>query len=506
MTATDLDVIIIGAGLSGIGAARYLKRKCKGKSFAILEGKPRMGGTWDLFRYPGIRSDSDMHTMGYAFKAWTNPKAISDGESIRNYIIETAQENDLTRHMRFEHKVLSADWSSDEGRWTLTIDHAGEEVTLTCKFIFSCSGYYKHEEGYLPEWEGYDSFKGECVHPQFWPETLDYTGKRVVIIGSGATAVTLLPTLAEKAAHVVQLQRSPTFVVSRPGEDAFANKLRKYLPDLLAYKLTRLRTILMSRVMRKRMSKDIAATKRLLIGGVAKQLGDSCDWKTHFVPSYLPGQQRICMVPDGDMFKAIRGGKASVVTGEIVSFNEAGIRLTSGEQVDADIIITATGLVMEFMGGVAVSVDGQRVDPSKLLIYKGFMYSNIPNMIYFRGYTNASWTLKVDLVAEYACRLLKLMDRRGISQVTPLATEEDFAQPKPSNAFISGYVVRTAHLMPKHGSRFPWVHEQDYFWDRKTLLRGKVDDGTLRLGGATRVEFPPAQRDQQAAVPAVAAE
>ncbi|RYE51747.1 MAG: NAD(P)/FAD-dependent oxidoreductase [Hyphomicrobiales bacterium] len=498
-----LDVVIIGAGLSGIGAARYLKRRLPGKSFLILESKPRMGGTWDLFRYPGIRSDSDMHTMGYAFKPWKHPKAISEGSSIVSYIKETATENDIDRHIRYEQKVVSASWSSAQSHWTLEIQQADGSIgRLSCSFIFSCAGYYNHHEGYLPEWAGYHDYKGTLVHPQFWPENLDYAGKRVVIVGSGATAVTLSPALAEKAAHVTQLQRSPTYVVSRPSEDAFNTVLKMFLPAQLAYSATRWRTIIAGRLRAKRMAKDPKAVKKMLVDMAAAEAGPDCDPR-HFTPDYWPGQQRICRVPDGDMFKSIRDKKVSIVTDQIDRFDATGIQLKSGGRLDADIIITATGLVLQSLGGVKYFVDGQAIAPGKLLMFKGFMYSNMPNLIYFTGYFNASWTLKVDLVADYACRLLKYMDETGAKQVTPVADNETFAKPGRPNRFLSGYIKRAAGRVPKMGADFPWFTEQNYFWDRKTLLRGKVDDGTLDFSGPKPITLPPLQRadevQQQAA-------
>ncbi len=494
MAKADFDVLIIGAGLSGIGVARYLKVKCPDKRFAILEGKARMGGTWDLFRYPGVRSDSDMHTMGYAFRPWTQAKAIADGNAILDYIQETAQENGLAQHIRYQHKVLSAAYSSKTQNWTLQVDHAGLQKTLTCNFLLSCAGYYKHGEGYLPEWPGYDDYQGIRIHPQFWPEDLDYTGKTIALIGSGATAVTLTPALAEKAAHVYQVQRSPTYIVSRPAEDKVANSLRRWLPERLAYPITRWKTILAGARRRKKMARNVEGTKRLLVGDVLKELGQGQDWKKHFVPSYMPGQQRICAVPDGDMFKTLREGKATMVTGHIERFTETGLLMQDGTKIDADIVITATGLVLEFMGGIQVSVDEQAIDPSKLLIYKGFMYSNVPNLIYFTGYTNASWTLKVDLVADFACRLLRHMDRKGYRQVVPRAGDDEFGSINRALKFTSGYVLRSAHRMPKHGKAFPWIHEQDYFWDRKILRRGKVDDGTLKFSDGAVVILPAAQQ------------
>jgi monooxygenase len=492
------DVIIIGAGLSGIGAARYLKTRLPNKSFAILETKPRMGGTWDLFRYPGIRSDSDMHTMGYAFKPWKHPKAISEGPAIVSYIKETAAENDLDRHIRYQHKVIRASWSSQDSLWTLEVEQAhGHRGRMHASFIFSCAGYYSHDEAYLPQWAGYSDYKGTLVHPQFWPDDLDYAGKRIVIIGSGATAVTLAPSLAETAAHVTQLQRSPTYVVSRPSEDAFNTFLKMFLPSQLAYSATRWRTIIAGRLRAKRMMKDPKGVKQMLIDLAARQAGPGCDPK-HFTPDYWPGQQRICRVPDGDMFKAIRSGKVSLVTDQIERFDAAGIQLQSGKRLDADIIITATGLVLQALGGVRYEVDGQSIAPHKLLMFKGFMYSNMPNLIYYTGYFNASWTLKVDLVADYACRLLQHMDETGARQVTPVATNETFAKPGRPNRFISGYIRRAAHKMPKMGADFPWFTEQNYFWDRKVLLRGPVDDGTLAFSGPKPIVLPSLQRADEA--------
>jgi cation diffusion facilitator CzcD-associated flavoprotein CzcO len=501
-----LDVVIVGAGLSGIGAARYLKTRLPKKSFAILESKPRMGGTWELFRYPGIRSDSDMHTMGYAFKPWNHPKAISDGDAILDYIHETAAENGLLPHIRFEHRLLGASWSSARSEWTLEVQRGdGSSARMRCGFLFSCAGYYRHDEGYLPNWPGYGDFTGTVVHPQFWPHDLDWSGKRVVIVGSGATAVTLAPVLAEKAAHVTQLQRSPTYMVTRPSVDALAETLRRWLPAKLAYQLVRWKNILRTRVLIRRMMRDLAGTKRLMVGLAKRQAGLACDIR-HLTPDYMPGQQRICRVADGDFFKAIRAGRLSLVTGEIERFDATGIRLKSGQRLEADIVITATGLVLQALGGSAYEVDGQAIDPGKLLIFKGFMYSNVPNLIYFTGYTNASWTLKVDLVADYACRLLKHMDKTGAKKVTARAAEEIFQQPGRPNSFISGYVRRMAHRMPRHGAAYPWIHEQNYFWDRKTLLHGRVDDGTLDFSGPKPVVLPPSQQAETEAVLPLAAE
>jgi cation diffusion facilitator CzcD-associated flavoprotein CzcO len=357
----------------------------------------------------------------------------------------------------------------------------------------SCAGYYRHDEGYLPSWSGYEDYKGTLVHPQFWPDDVDWTDKRVVIVGSGATAVTLSPVLAEKAAHVWQLQRSPTYMVTRPAVDSLAETLKRWLPDTLAYQLVRWRNILRNRFLIKQMTRDLAGAKLRLVQLAKAQAGPACDIKD-LMPDYMPGQQRICRIADGDFFKAMRGGKLTLVTDEIERFDASGIRLKSGRRLDADIVITATGLVLQALGGAAYEVDGQAIDPGKLLIFKGFMYSNVPNLIYFTGYTNASWTLKVDLVADYACRLLAHMDKTGAKQVTAWASEEVFRQPGRPSTFISGYVRRAARRMPKAGPAYPWIHEQNYFWDRKTLLRGKVDDGTLDFSGPKPVVLPASQR------------
>jgi monooxygenase len=497
MTIERFDVIIVGAGLSGIGAARYLKTRLPGKSFVILETKPRLGGTWDLFRYPGIRSDSDMHTMGYAFKPWEHPKAISEAGAILQYIQETAAENDLGPHIRFQHRIISAAWSSEQSLWTLEVENAdGSLIRLQTPFIFSCAGYYNHDEAYLPEWPGYHDYKGTLVHPQFWPEDLDYAGKRIVIVGSGATAVTLAPALAEKAAEVVQLQRSPSYVVSRPSEDALNTFLKMVLPAKLAYQATRWRTIITGRLRASRFARDPKRAKQTLIDLVKGEIGD-CDIR-HFTPDYWPGQQRICRVPDGDMFKAIKSGKVKMVTDHIERFDATGIRLKGGAHLDADIIITATGLVLQALGGVKYSVDGQAIEPGRLIVYKGLMYSNVPNLIYFTGYFNASWTLKVDLVADFACRLLKHMDETGAKQVVPRADNEVFAKEPRKMPFISGYIRRAAGRVPRQGAAFPWITESNYFWDRKTLLRGPVEGDALEFSGPKAIVLPPLQRAEPA--------
>jgi cation diffusion facilitator CzcD-associated flavoprotein CzcO len=478
------DVLIVGAGLSGIGAGYHLQQKCPGKSYAILEGRDCIGGTWDLFRYPGIRSDSDMFTLGYSFKPWTEAKAIADGPNILNYVRETAVENGIDKKIRFNHRVRHASWSSPEARWTVEAERtvgegAAETLRFTCNFLFMCSGYYKYEEGYTPEFAGSADFAGRIVHPQKWPGDLDYKGKRVVVIGSGATAVTLVPEMAKTAAHVTMLQRSPTYVVARPAEDALANKLRRNLSAKLAYHLIRWRNVLFGMYFFQLSRRKPERVKQLILGGVKMALGPDYDVATHFTPRYNPWDQRLCLVPDGDLFKAIRDRQASVVTNEIDTFTKSGIKLKDGSQLDADIIVTATGLNLQVLGGLEVSVDGRMVDFSKTLNYKGMMYSDVPNMASAFGYTNASWTLKCDLTCEYVCRLINYMDRHGYKQCMPHNLDPSISE-LPSLDFSSGYVQRSIAKMPKQGSKRPWRLYQNYALDIVTLRYGKVDDGVMQ--------------------------
>ncbi|WP_410051289.1 flavin-containing monooxygenase [Bradyrhizobium sp. SZCCHNR1051] len=484
MSTEHVDVLIVGAGLSGIAAAYHLQHKCPGKHFAILEGRGAIGGTWDLFRYPGIRSDSDMYTLGYSFKPWTDPKAIADGPQILKYVQDTATDNGIDRHIRFNHRVRRASWSSADARWTVEAERRTEQgtvetVRMTCGFLFMCSGYYRYESGYLPDFKGMADFKGRIVHPQAWPEDLDYAGKRVVVIGSGATAVTLVPAMAKSAAYVTMLQRSPTYVVSRPAQDALANKLRRHLPAGLAYHLIRWRNVLFGMYFFQLSRRKPQRVKQLILGGVRAALGPDYDVATHFTPRYNPWDQRLCLVPDGDLFKTIREQRASVVTAGIETFTERGLRLADGREIEADIVVTATGLVLQVLGGIEVVVDGRTVDFAKTLNYKGMMYSDVPNLAATLGYTNASWTLKCDLTCEYVCRLLNYMDRHGYRQCVP-HNDDASVTPLPSLSFSSGYVQRAVADLPKQGSKRPWRLYQNYALDIVSLRFGKVDDGVMR--------------------------
>jgi monooxygenase len=479
-----LDVLIVGAGLSGIGAGYHLQHNCPTKGYAILEGRDSIGGTWDLFRYPGIRSDSDMFTLGYSFKPWTEAKAIADGPRILNYVRETATENGIDKKIRFNHRVRRASWSSEDARWTIEAERrvgegGSETVRFTCNFLFMCSGYYKYEEGYTPEFAGLKDFAGRIVHPQKWTDDIDYAGKRVVVIGSGATAVTLVPELAKSAAHVTMLQRSPTYVVSRPAQDAFADSLRRKLPAKLAYHLIRWRNVLWGMYFYRLSKRKPARVKELILGGVRMALGPDYDVATHFTPRYNPWDQRLCLVPDGDLFKAIKDKRASVATAEIDRFTGKGIKLKDGSELDADIIVTATGLNLQVLGGLEVSVDGRVIDFAKTLSYKGMMYSDVPNLASAFGYTNASWTLKCDLTCEYVCRLLNHMDRHGYKQCVSRNLDSTVAE-VPWIDFSSGYVQRAIAKLPKQGSKRPWRLYQNYALDIVTLRFGKVDDGVMQ--------------------------
>jgi cation diffusion facilitator CzcD-associated flavoprotein CzcO len=477
----QLDVLIVGAGLSGIGAACHLEERMPGSSYALLEARGELGGTWDLFRYPGIRSDSDMHTLGYRFKPWTDERTITDGPSILRYVRETAEEHGVDRNIRLHHRVLAAEWSSAEARWTVEAERVdtGETLRIACSFLWVCSGYYRYDEGYTPEFEGQDRFGGRIVHPQHWPEDLDYAGKRVVVIGSGATAVTLVPAMAREAARVTMLQRSPSYIASLPAADPVARALRRLLPHRAVYAIVRWKNVLLQTFIYQLSRRRPEAVKRLIRRGVERALPEGYDVDTHFKPSYDPWDQRMCLVPDGDLFEAICDGSAEVVTDRVASFTEAGVELESGRELPADIIVTATGLNLLFLGGMRLEVDGVAVDLPRTMAYRGMMLSGVPNFAFTVGYTNASWTLKADLVSEYVCRLLAHMESRGyascVPELDPSVTEA------PLLDFTSGYVLRSLHMFPKQGSRQPWRLRQNYALDLRAIRYGPVDDGTMRF-------------------------
>jgi cation diffusion facilitator CzcD-associated flavoprotein CzcO len=452
---------------------------CPGKSFVILEGRKAIGGTWDLFRYPGVRSDSDMYTLGYRFRPWRDAKAIADGPTILNYIRDTAKEFGVDEKIRFGHRVTQASWLSDDSLWTIDVQTDDGISQFTCNFLYLCTGYYDYENGYTPEWPGVETFGGKIVHPQKWPEDLDYAGKRVVVIGSGATAVTLVPAMAEHAEHVTMLQRSPTYIMTLPSEDWVANFLRRLLPERLAYALTRWKNVFLQMFFYVLSRKRPETMKRLIAKGVQTELGDEYDI-THFTPPYNPWDQRLCLVPDSNLFQVIREGSASIVTDQIETFTETGLLLSSGERLDADIIVTATGLNLKLMAGLQLVVDGVPVDMSKTMAYKGMMYSGVPNVASAFGYTNASWTLKCDLTAEYVCRLLNYMDRHGFTYCTPRLTDPS-VKPERVLDFTSGYVERALHTLPSQGSKTPWRLHQNYVKDLSMLRYGRVDDGTMEF-------------------------
>ena len=482
MEAEHFDVLIIGAGLSGIDAAYHLQKICPSKRYVIIEQRERIGGTWDLFRYPGVRSDSDMLTMGYGFRPWTSSKAISSGDHIRDYITATAREEGIDRHIRFRHRIQRAAWSSQEARWTVEALNqlpGGEQpVTLTCNFLFSCAGYYRYAAGYTPEFPDIDRFKGRVVHPQAWPEDLDYAGKRVVIVGSGATAVTLLPAMAKTAGHVTMLQRSPTYIVSAPEQDAIANRLRRVLPARWAYGLSRWKNIAYMIYVYQLARRYPNFVKAGIIKKVREELGADYDVGTHFTPRYNPWEQRLCLAPDGDMFQAIKSGRASVVTDAIARFIDKGIQLKSGKELEAEIVVTATGLVLQAFGGAELAVDGCSVDPGKTLAYKGVMMSGVPNFASVFGYINSSWTLKADLICAYVCRLLNFMDKTGARQVTPKSLDETAAAPFVEN-FTPGYIQQALASWPRQGSRPPWRVYQNYIRDTISLKWSSVDNKGL---------------------------
>jgi cation diffusion facilitator CzcD-associated flavoprotein CzcO len=480
-----VDVLIVGAGLAGVGSACQLRRRSPELSFTILESRAVSGGTWDLFRYPGIRSDSDMYTYSYGFKPWVNKSAIADGGTILEYIRETADEYDLNQHIRYNHKVVSAQWSSTDNLWTVTVTRSDtqsdneEPLTIRCRFILSCTGYFDYEKGYTPEFAGIDDFQGEIVHPQFWPERLDYKDKRVVIIGSGATAVTLVPSMAGDTASLVMLQRSPTYIAKVPAEDPWLKPLAKYLPNSWVFRSIRWKKVLMQQYIYRLSRKNPQGLRRYLLNEVRKELGLDYDVDTHFTPSYNPWDQRLCAVPDGDMFTAIREDKAEVVTDHIDHFNSSGIALKSGKHLDADIVIVATGLQLKFGGDIAYCIDGEKVDLTERFVYRGMMLSGVPNMAMSVGYTNSSYTLKTGLTANYVCGLLQKMEREGYRHVTP--TPRDEMNEAPLLDFDAGYVLRARDIMPKNGDREPWKNYDSYTKDFVSL--------TLKPSKYSELEF-----------------
>ncbi|MED5239999.1 MAG: NAD(P)/FAD-dependent oxidoreductase [Pseudomonadota bacterium] len=481
MSNNHFDVLIVGAGLSGIDAAVHLTRKCPNHTYAILERRERIGGTWDLFKYPGIRSDSDMSTLGYGFKPWNRAKVLADGASIREYVEEAANEHGVTRHIRFGKKVIKADWSSADKCWNVetTDEKTGKKDSYTANFLFSCTGYYNYDQGYRPDFPGEENFKGQIIHPQHWPEDLQYAGKKVVVIGSGATAVTLVPAMAAKGANVTMLQRSPTYVATVPEVDQISVGLRRFLPNTAVYRMARARNIGIQRLVFKLAQQRPKLVRRALLAAARRQLGDDFDM-THFRPSYNPWEERLCAVPNGDLFKSLREGKSQVVTDHIDHFTENGILLKSGKELEADIIITATGLNIQMLGGIQGTVDGKPVHPSETMVYKGSMLKDIPNMAMIFGYTNSSWTLKADLVCEYVCRVLNHMDKTGAQVVIPrdkegCQSEENFL------GMQSGYIQRANNELPRQGSRAPWQVVQNYFYDLPRLRFGSVEDDVLEF-------------------------
>jgi cation diffusion facilitator CzcD-associated flavoprotein CzcO len=482
MSVNHVDVLIIGAGLSGIGAASHLEREAPNKSYAILESRGAMGGTWDLFRYPGIRSDSDMHTLGYSFKPWKHERAIADGPAILDYIRETAREYDVEKHIRYNHRATKISWDSSRALWTVSIEKQGASAgTISCNFIYSCTGYYRYDKGYTPDFPDIDQFKGQVIHPQLWPEDLDYADKNVVVIGSGATAITVVPEMAKTANHVTMLQRSPTYVVSRPGRDAFALRMDRWLPSRLAYLVTRWKNVSMQALIYQYSRRRPQKMKEFLLALTRRELSGKVDVETHFNPKYNPWDQRLCLVPDSDLFRSLRRGTSSVVTDHIQRFTKTGIKLESGDLLKADIVVTATGLELLPMGGMEIEVDGKTMVLPDTLGYRGMMLSDIPNFVLAAGYTNASWTLKCDLTSEYVCRMLNHMDKKGFAYCVP--RNRDPAMERVSFLDLaSGYVDRSIDRFPKQGLKSPWKLYQNYLLDILSLRFGAMNDKELEYG------------------------
>ncbi len=478
MSIEHVDVLVVGAGLSGIGAAAQLRRRHPGRSVAVLEGRGASGGTWDLFRYPGVRSDSDMFTLGYRWRPWRGDRALADGHSILQYVRDVAREHDVERLIRYDHRVTGASWDSATQRWTVEVEHDGVPQQLTTGFLWGCSGYYDYEQGHSPQFPGTERFAGRIVHPQHWPEDLDHAGLRIVVIGSGATAVTLVPALADAAEHVTMLQRSPTYVVSLPARDRLAALLAK-LPERVAFPLVRWKNILVAMASYQLSRRRPELLRRLIRRATLAQLPDHVDVDTHFRPAYDPWDQRLCFVPDGDLFASLRRGTASIVTDTIETFTGRGLRLGSGAELEADLVVTATGLTLKPFGGIELSVDGAAVKVGDTMAYKALMLSGVPNFAFTIGYTNASWTLKADLVAEYVCRLLDHLDERGYRSVVAPVDEE--VGRSPFLDFSSGYVVRSLDVLPQQGDREPWRLRQNYLHDLRTIRTTPIEDGVLRF-------------------------
>jgi monooxygenase len=487
-----VDVLIVGAGLSGIGAAYHIQSAFPHRSYAVLEAREVIGGTWDLFRYPGVRSDSDMHTLGYRFRPWTQAKVMADGPAILRYLLDTAAEAGIDRRIRLGHRVLRAAWSTSDARWTVEALHDGETVHLTTGFLYICTGYYRYDSGHAPRFPGVERFGGTVVHPQRWPADLDYTGRKVVVIGSGATAVTLVPAMADRAAHVTMLQRSPTYIMSLPAEDAIANKLRRLLGARRAYPIVRWKNVLLGTLFYQLSRRRPHLVTAMIRKAAVRQLPPGYDVDTHFKPRYQPWDQRLCLLPDGDLFSAIRQGKVSVVTDHVREFTETGLRLTSGAELEADIVITATGLRLLAIGGIQLAVDGWDVRLPETMAYKGMMLSGVPNCAFTIGYTNASWTLKADLVSEYVVRLLRYLDDHGYDQCVPINDDPTVTQ-RPLLDFQAGYVLRSIDEMPKAGSRVPWRLGMSYAHDLLNLRYGPIADDVMRFSRRSPAHAPAGQ-------------
>jgi monooxygenase len=490
-----IDVLVIGAGISGIAAGYHLQHECPGQTYAILEARGAIGGTWDLFRYPGIRSDSDMYTLGFPFRPWDSDNSIADGGSILQYVRDTAREFGIDRKIRFNHRAIRASWCSEDDLWTVDAERSdtGQTVRISCRFLFMCSGYYRYDQGYTPPFPGIEEFQGPVIHPQFWPEDIDYTGKRVVVIGSGATAVTLVPSMADRAAHVTMLQRSPSYVVSLPGQDPIARLLRRILPAKLAYSLVRWKNVIVTSAFYQLSRRRPELVKNLLRKGAQRRLPAGYDVDVHFKPRYNPWDQRLCLVPDGDLFEAISRGQVDIATDEIETFTAHGIRLKSGRELEADLVITATGLNLQPLGGLEPIIDGQPVDVPSTMVYKGCMFSGIPNFALSFGYTNASWTLKADLICQYVCRLLNHMNAHGYTRCAPYNHDPSVTE-TPFVDFTPGYFLRAMDQLPKQGSKLPWRLHQNYIRDLQLIKRAQLEDGVLEFSGPEGATADASQR------------